>query len=222
VPRAQPWSEQAFGQKVVKHLTEDRWDVYQEVQVHQGGPVADIVATCGPLVLVCELKRSLNLTLLAQASYWRRWAHLVQVFIPTPKRSGSTRDFALEVCRDKGIGVMSVAKHGGVREWVPPALRRTPMAQELRQLLSEEHKQHAQAGSATGGHWTPFKRTVQRLTDLVRTEPGISMKEAFTRIDHHYASYASARARISALVDRGVINGIEVRREGRKLSLFPT
>ena len=231
-PAPKKWSEEDLGKVVVEYLKSDGWDVYQEVQMYQGGPVADIVATSGPLVMVCELKRSMSLTLLAQADYWKRWTNVVRVFIPYPKRGGNTRQFAFDICKDRGIGVVTVKaplpryadncdEGGSFREWVKPAFRRTPMAKELRAVLSEKHKQHAKAGSAAGGHWTPFKQTVERLTTLVRKEPGISMKDAFSRIEHHYASYASGRARVSALVDRGVIKGIEVRRDGRKLSLWP-
>ena len=47
-----PASEQDLASRVVEYFQAERWDVYQEVQVWQGGAVADIVVKRGPVVAV--------------------------------------------------------------------------------------------------------------------------------------------------------------------------
>lgn len=68
---------------------------------------------------------------------------------------------------------------------------------------------------------SPWRRTCKRAADLVRDRPGVSLKNLVESIDHHYANTSSARANISYWARAGKIDGVECRREGRFLRLYP-
>jgi Holliday junction resolvase len=76
---------------VIDWFTERGWDVYQEVQIQSGYPVADIVAVMGLRVWVVECKTTLTLDLMAQAFHWQRYAHWVSVAVPETKRRGRSK-----------------------------------------------------------------------------------------------------------------------------------
>lgn len=119
-----PWPrrEQDLGPPVVAWLEERGFEVYQEVEMHQGGPRADIVGVLGPRLFVVELKKSLGLDVIAQAAHWRRYAHHVAVAVPIRvgkmfgRRVTVTNDpgrlLAAEVLAWKGVGLLEVLPPG--------------------------------------------------------------------------------------------------------------
>ena len=105
--------EADLAKVVVSWLNEQHWDVYQEVQIHGFGGVADIVAVQGPLVWVIECKTSLSLTVMEQASVWR--VHFRSVAVPTGVRHHS-RTAAYRVARlFFKVGVLCVSSHNVTR-----------------------------------------------------------------------------------------------------------
>ena len=202
--------ETDIGAAVVAYLESDHWDVYQEVQVYQGGPIADIVAVCGPLVMVVECKTSMSMKLMGQAWYWRRHCNLIQIAVPHSRNGGAGRAFAESVLHERGIGKLAVHPHAKrVDNHVRPRLRRTVDTAQLRAVLAPEQKA-SKAGSVGGGHWTPFRRTLQQLRHHVAKHPGCTLKSAFDAITHHYSSYASGRAQLIDLIKRGVISDLRI------------
>lgn len=212
-------TERDLGKAVVAHLRDEGWDVYQEVLA--GGPIADVVATSGPVIHVVELKKTLSLELMAQAEAWLKHAHLVSVAIPRPRRRSRGWWFAERHLQRLGVGVLFVWDNGeDVSLQVGPALRRR-VSGRLRDALHPDQRTALAAGSVGGGYSTPFKRFVGRLVVEAKKEPGLTLQEALTRADHHYSTDASARAQVSRLVRRGVIEGVELRKKGRRLTLHP-
>jgi len=47
------------------------------------------------------------------------------------------------------------------------------------------------------------------------------MKQAVDAISHHYASDSTARSSLATWIREGVIDEVEIRREGRALRLYP-
>ena len=86
-----PKSEVELARPVVAWLRLQRWEVYQEVQMGNGGPVADIVARLGNLYWVVECKTKFGLAVMDQAHGWLGYAHLVSVAVPVLHRSGDRR-----------------------------------------------------------------------------------------------------------------------------------
>lgn len=223
-------NEETLAGAVVTWLGEQGWDCFFEVSPG-GGAAADIVGVREPLVAIVEAKVALTLGVIAQIENWKGYGHVRYIAVSAAKRDGG-RSYAYALCREKGIGVLLVWESrfdglnpGGllVKEEVAPALDRTARRSAVwREWLKPEHKTYAKPGTASGKRWPPFLETCKELRALVRREPGIAMKHALTRFKHHYSSTSSARAALSGLIQRGVIEGIEMRREGKALLLFPS
>lgn len=217
-------SEEQLGAIVVAWLERLGGDVYQEVEVHGG--VADIVARVRAELWIVEVKQTLRLSLITQALERRRLAHRVYVATPSSKYA---RD-VVPLCEEVGIGVLEVSPGSeGVSidsyDFSAPAVRVLADGRrwnsrpvELAKALRPEHKTHAKAGAiGAGGRWTPFRHTCDQLARLVNDEPGIALKDAITKITHHYRTARSARVALSSWIPEGKVPG--VRLENAKL--FP-
>lgn len=216
-------SEEALGALVVQYLLDDGWEVFQEVAL---GSVADIVVTRktregATLLGVVEVKTSLSLTLLAQAHSWKGNANVIWIAYPKPKWTKSAH-FGLQVASQNHLGVLHITP-GGVSEYKPPGLARKRNDALLDQLRPEHQEGYAKAGARGGGHYTPFKATVQRLQAVVRNQPGITLREAVLASQHHYTRNSTAIACLAKYLRDGVIDGIieKVDDQG-KVSLYPT
>jgi len=228
-----PSTERDLARPLVAWLRELEWEVYQEVQVHFYGRVADIVAIRGPVLWVIECKRHLGLIVVGQAEFWRHYAHRVSVATPThPDR------LMCQFLRVVGVGALTVCQtseyeegpdrhltHRGVfeiEESVPSPTWHKAQAKSIRHVLTEAHQTYAEAGNNLGRRYSPFKATCASVLRAVTQHPGITMKDLMERVDHHYRSPASARGCIAIWAKRDKIEGVRVEYEGRKLRLFPT
>jgi hypothetical protein len=88
--------------------------------------------------------------------------------------------------------------------------------------LCEEHRTALAAGSQAGGQWTPFKETCRRAADHVRHRPGCTLRELFESIDHHYHSAMTARGAFAKRIEEGLVPGLVLRRDGRKVTVWPS
>ena len=196
-------SEQDLAATVVAWLESAGWDVYQEVEL-ASGVRPDIVATHGPLVWCVECKTSLSFGVIRQA--WRHAVHLRSVAVPLPRHSNDDRQFAERVCAAFGVGLLGAA-HGRIHQVVPPALLRINdrYARQVRDRLRPEHKEYAPAGSATGGHFTPFHATVRTARRFVSEHPGCTLRELMNHLTDgrgHYSSTASCRAHLPKALEQ--------------------
>ncbi len=213
-------TEQDLAAIVVGWLTERGWDVYQEVAIM--GKVADIVAVRGPCIWIVECKVRLGFEVIDQAWGWQGYAHFVSVATPPRKER-----FAHVVLSRFEIGHLEVTgEKWGVDGKIHRALSHMhrpdkKWLERTKASLCEEQKSHAQAGSAAGGHYTPFKGTCNALKKYVGEHPGCTMKEAIDEIDHHYASDKSARANLADMIFKGVVKGIRLEKDGRANRLYP-
>lgn len=210
-------NEQSVAELVVAWLEKMGADVYQEVTVRGG--VADIVARVHAEVWIVEVKTSLSLALLVQAYERRRLCHRVYVAAPY---SRNVRDVA-EICKALGIGLLVVKQghHGWEEsryEYCHPKVEQETDSRrwnkrpvELASKLQPEHKTHAKAGAiGAGGRWTPFRDTCEQLARVVRSTPGIKIKDAIAKIRHHYASNSGARASLTTWVREGAVAGVRI------------
>ncbi|KKN47175.1 hypothetical protein LCGC14_0665710 [marine sediment metagenome] len=192
-------SEQELAKHVVAWLEEQHWDVYQEVQIFRGGKVADIIAVRGSLLWVIECKKSLSLAVMEQASYWRTHYRSVAV----PRQKNEMRRVGIGVAKNYyQIGVLTVGEgyfDFGVDEIVSAPLKREfhRFAKDIQKCLLPEHKTYAMAGSNDGGHYTPYKRTMDAVKSFIEKNPGCTLKEIIDSIGKgHYANSQSARGTI--------------------------
>lgn len=216
-------SEQAVAEVVVAWLEALGADVYQEVQV--SGGVADIVARVRAEVWIVEVKTSLSLALITQAMERRRLAHRVFIAAPYTKHMREV----MEVCSELGIGLLEVRTGDFDSTWNQPKVNERVRGRrwntrpvDLAAKLQPEHKTHAKAGAVgAGGRWTPFRNTCERLARIVENEPGITLKTAISKVDHHYSGTKSAVSSLAHLIERGKVDGVRAER-GNVLRLFPT
>lgn len=212
-------SEADLAEVIVRYLTHFGWDVYQEVELHG---TADIVAINDRVTWVIETKRTFGLHVLAQARQWTRAANRVSIGVPVVRRSDA-RNLGESVARNLGIGVLQVSGPDidQVCEVVRPTLRRFK-AKRLRAALCPEQKTFAKAGNAERKRWTPFKQTCDRLRREVARAGSLPLKDLIAQVDHHYASAMSARGSLKKLIEDGVVDGLELQREGRTLIVART
>lgn len=202
-------SEESLAEIVVAHLESMGADIYQEVTVPGG--VADIVAKIAAEYWIIETKASLSLALLCQAMERRRLAH--RVFVAAP-RTKHIRDVGV-LCKELGVGLWEVYVPKSsydvprVNELIPSSRWNTRPV-DLANRLQAEHKTHAKAGSVSGGRWTPWRNTCEQLIKIITASPGIPLKQAITKIKHHYSCDKSAIGSMSHWILKGKVKGIKI------------
>jgi len=210
-------AETELAREVSEWLQASGWDVYPEVQLSRWGGRADLVAVQCNRTWVIECKMSLGLSVIAQAEDWRPFCNWVSVAVPYGNRSRKTNALVYGVLQWRGIGLI----HSGheVRIDIAPRLNRGPLAGDVLAGLNSEQKVMGVAGSK-GLFWTPFKQTSKALREYVAQHPGCTLKEAIEGIDHHYRQDTTARSCISQWISKGIIGGIERKRNGKRIELF--
>lgn len=204
---------------MVAWLESMRWDVYQEVTLQ--GSIADIVATRDKLVWIIECKAAFGLAVLGQAYEWRARAHFVSVVTPH-RRSHTGGRLERAILEHTGIGLHYTSRFDEARvihEVQPAFSRRAPLAADTRDKLRPEHKTFAPAGNANGSRWTPFQDTCKQLLEHVRRNPGCTLRDAIKGIKHHYVSQPTAVNSLRKWIEKGIVDGVEMRRDGRVLTL---
>lgn len=213
-----PETEVQLAAELVADLQDRGWTVYQEVEI--AGPVCDVVAVQGAIVWAIECKVTLGLAVLAQAKGWIGMANLVSAAVPHGRSTG--RSFAEETAAAFGIGVLSIRAPDpwapGIRrvsETVRPAFLRRSSGR-IKRALRPEHQTSAPAGS-NGGRFTPYRATIKRLQELLRTHGPLPVRKAVALLggQHHYASEASARGSLSKYARAGQLDGICWVEQGR-------
>jgi hypothetical protein len=214
-------AETEIATRVVEWLGSQHWDVYQEVA--HNGKVADIVATSGYLTWIIECKKSLSLALLEQAMIWKQYgaSHYISVATTWKPRLVRGEQAAKWFLRQQGIGLIYV-RPCEIHQNIPASIHRRAFT-SLRKSLNDRQKTYALAGNADGRYWTPFQETCRALKRFVDKNPGVCLKDAINGIRHHYNSDGTARACISQYLQSGksIVKGVECRREGRCLNLYP-
>lgn len=217
--------ETEIAAPVVQWLTDQGWDVYQEVCAH--GSVADIVGRLdtergNTLIWIIETKTTMGLVVLDQAINWIQSANFVSIAVPKRKRSSSDRPRVIgRILSYYGIGMLEVDMER-VRSRRGPDLhrRRDRSFPKWDEILCSEQKIVSAAGSSLGGYWTPFKATCRDLLKHVKRHPGCALKEAISELKHHYVSDASAISSLKTLIQEGVVPGIRCEYEGCEIRLY--
>ncbi len=207
-------SETDLAAKVVVWLHEQGWEVFQEVQMRTSGPCCDIVAKRGPVVWAIECKLQFGVAVVEQARYWVNRANFVSIAVPHVPFDHVLAHY----CRLVGIGAMRVDEYG-INFTIANRLARQTRC-ELGGSLREEHKVWAKAGNNKSERYSPFKATCRSLLDVVKQNPGVTMKAAVDAIHHHYSTDATARGSLTKWIQEGSVPGVELRRDGRRVTLW--
>jgi hypothetical protein len=220
-------SEEDFASSVVAWLKDQHWVVYQEVEPHRSGSIADIIAVQGAVVWIVETKLSFNPEVLWQATQWAQHAHYVSVAVPSLGRRNERFRMLERYCRQNGIGVLVPStydqKEYDFSEEVEPEFVRKPgMLDRVKNSLRPEHLTYAKAGNADGRRYTPWKATCDAVRRKVEETPGITMKDCIDGMKHHYSSNSCARNSMAKWIDAGKVEGVRSKRDGKFLRLYPT
>jgi hypothetical protein len=220
-------SEADLAAAVVTWLSENGFDVYQEVTVPGG--VADIVAVKFREAWIVEVKTSWSLDLLAQCIDRKRCANRVYAAVPSMRGGGFGTRAAMAL--DLGIGTIKIGHGYSNRppylegfdvsfDTLAPRITRVPMAASLK--LEEGHKTHAKAGApCAAGRWTPFRSTCESLRRVVEEEPGLMLADAMRRTKHHYHNDATARSSMATWAQAGKVEGVRAEMDGKRIRLYP-
>ena len=214
-------TEAELAADVVKFLAASDWDCFQEVQLEWGSKRADIVCVRGPLLAVVECKQSLSLAVIEQASDWcRGYAHVAYIAVPSARKVKGRR-MAEQILRHMGVGLIE-ASGEYTRVAIEPRIhRRADLVDKLRSKLRDEHKTWASAGTRGGGYYTEFGATCRDVVRLVGQSPGMNTKQLVDGLRHHYKTGATARSALLKWGRKGVIDGVEIRREGKNMTWHP-
>jgi hypothetical protein len=229
------WKETDVAAAVVRWLTDDGWDVYQEVALGPGEPILDIVARRGPVLWIVECKAALSLVLLDQAARSIGLAHMIAV---AARSSGVDRTryrhhFTTKALDSLGIGRFVVREvntgYDGERHCptykleadlvLRPALSRRIVTDFLSRRLNQKQRDYAPAGNAEGRRWSPFQDTCEGVRRYVREHPRCTLKDCMDAVNHHYHTKGSARSSMSHWIRAGKVKGVRAERDGRFLRL---
>lgn len=217
-------TEADIARLVVAELQRQGFATYEEVSAGYASQRADVVGVRGPLVIVVETKTTVSLALLNQLLNWRGRAHWIIGATGAGKLGGAVHRF----CKSEGFGLWNVSKFDEwTQEVVAPRLHRKADTKWLRDRCIPETatgSEYAAAGSRAGGYYTPFRRTAKDLADVVRQTPGIALRDALAALTHghHYSSDKVARSSMPGCIEKGIVPGVRLEREGRALKLYPT
>lgn len=216
-----PAKETALAARVVAWLEVQHWDVYQEVATLYSGGVADIVAVRDGRLWAIETKASLTLGVLMQAA--SRSAHWRSAAFPRPKHHTSEhhclRKLALQYFKVGLIEIIGDAEYGGIAECEPAPLMRHmhQRAQEEAARLRPQQKTFAPAGTNRGGHWTPYKDTIETVRRFLSARPGgATLGEILADVGKaHYSSAGSARGCLRRALEEWEADWCVVSGEGK-------
>jgi hypothetical protein len=189
--------ETELAAAIVAWLAEQHWDVYQEVQFGNFTGVADIVAVRNKIMWIIETKTKYGFDVLQQASEWP--VHYRSIGVPYSRN----RDYRVAINYYR-VGIIEVDEFG-VNEFIQPALfvKHHDTVRRYLSRLTELHKTYAQAGSTSGHHLTPYKKTMMDVREFIGAHPGCTVREIYDDLGKlHYSSAASFKGNlVKALVD---------------------
>ena len=196
--------ETKLAKPVIQWLSDQHWEIYQEVQFGNSNGVADIVAVRNGILWVIETKTSYGFAVLNQASRWP--AHYRSVAVPFARE----RDTRVALFYYQ-VGVIEVEFHRQV--WTGNGLQDVVYVDELihAPLIRQNHKSskrligsllelqktYAPAGSQSGSHLTPYKHTMIEVKKAIASHPGCTIKDLFEWMGKmHYSSPASFKGNL--------------------------
>lgn len=209
-------TEADLAARLVAWLEAAGWDVYQEVEVRGG--LADLVAIRQRRAWVIECKLGLGFDVIAQAARHLGTTHYVSVAVPRQRR-GRGRQMAEDVLDWRGIGLLELGSVSFSEPVAPRLWRR--LVHDVRLNVKPEHKTAAAAGTNGGGYWTAWKQNVREIREWVAEHPGATVKALATEIRTSYVTGPDRAANVRTWVDRGIVPGVRLQREGRRLTLWP-
>lgn len=215
-------NEKELAKVVVDHLKDNGWTIYPEINdIDIVATKPDAGAVNGLRIIGIECKKHFNLTVLAQAESRKRYVD--EVYIAVTKGWKDNESFGCKIAKQFNIGVYFVDKYKAyciaTNSYKPtynihlqvPGIYFPRKSQIIDKMLDPKAIDFAEAGQQAGKHWSVFQKTVGLLTDYVRDNPGVSLKDAIENIKHHYSNKTSAHSSLTKMFKRKVIETIVIK-----------
>jgi len=195
-----------------KHLEEEGYTTYGEVQLKAGNIRCDLFAVKDKVSIAIEAKLTFSFKVLNQAYNWLNHANYVYVLVPAVRR-GKSRKFAIQCAKSLGIGVIEVTKAGKLNI-VEGDFNSKP---KLPKLYDEQ--KDTVASNSKNEYITEFKLTVNKINDYMVDKNKCKLTDVIKNINHHYKTDKSAVSAIKKMIDIQVIENYYITKEGRSLFL---
>jgi len=185
--------ETEIASKIIAWLTDQYWEIYQEVQFDSRNQVADIVAVRNGIMWIIETKTHYGLDVLTQAAAWP--VHYRSIGIPRSKHRSNFR-----VARDYfRVGILEV-KSDGVEELARPPIfvKNQGIVKRYLDQLTDLHKTYSRAGSQSGHHLTPYRQTMLDVQNFISNNPGCTVRDIYGQLGKKH--YSSARSFMGSLL----------------------
>lgn len=213
-------SEQALAEVVINQLEYHGYEIWQEVQVSRGGPVADVVAQKDDELIIVECKRSFGYRLISDCMNWIGYADRIAMAYPARLRGDKNTDRAATFMINLYEFEQWKVYKGGIGGFVNKKIQKRATLKDLiTNVLRDEHKQWAKAGSQNARRVSEFQITVMHLEKFVHLNPGVTLKEAVPKIAHHYASEDSAYSSLGSEIAAGHTRTVVGEGSGRYMKL---
>lgn len=183
--------------EAIKYFESKGYLTYKEVSLCGGGTIrSDIYCKNDNESIAIEIKMNMCLKVIEQAFKWREHSNKVYIIVPYKSRQNQ---FAEEICRDYGIGLLYISK-SNIIEKIKPSLTKNPKEPTLykEQLDSE-------ASNNRGDFITPFKLTVIEIMNYIKEDNHL-LSDVIKNIKHHYSTDDSAIGSIKKMIKIGVID----------------
>ena len=178
----------------------------EEVGIGSSGS-CDLVYFNDGEVYAIELKKQVNIKVIAQATRWLDTASRVYVACPC-----TLSNDARQVLRALGIGYIMVSEYQGILDDKPQlhariALTAEPLPGDLNFWLPElKHMdKKLEAGTQAGSRSTSFSRFIARATEYCKENPDATLKDVATQVQNHYSSYYSCMGALRKYAKWGMI-----------------
>jgi len=214
-------SEIEIAEVLVKHFHDSGFIVFQEVEYSRDWkrPTADLVIEGKGMkgksgLEIIEVKRSMTMSVLAQAIRWRHIVSRISIAIPDIRIKYP--DVIDPVLDRYGIGLYRVRMNSGLSRDPEVKVDRAPESRaaqweaNFRSGICDLHRDFAKAGNPDGKRVTAWTVTVQNLIDYVFENGRTPIRSALKMISHHYSSNTVARASITRQIRRGDIPDLQV------------
>ncbi len=177
----------------------------------------DVVAVIDDLVVITELKTSLNLKLLVQATERQKLAHQVYLAVPAPARKNRAWRGVERVVKRLGLGLLLVAESPlgqSVRERFPPNYEGR-INKRARSLLLTEFNGRSHRSNTGGTNRkivTAYRETTISIAAMLSLKGPQAVKpvrlafgDRSARIlaDNHYGWFERVRRGVYALTKKG-------------------
>jgi len=211
-------SEKDIAKILINWLKDLKWDVYQEVEIKPFNSIADIVATQNNVSWTIEVKQNMSLVLLSQAYNYIWQSNYVSIAIPASNHK-TKYNVANIFCKDYGIGILRITNNDVYIE-LNPKFHKIHKKLNINQKLNENQKNWAEAGNNLKQRWSPFQQTCKNIKEYIKENQGSCLKDVINNVNHHYSTPSTAKSCISKWIKEGIIDGIKIKKDGKKIILF--